>query len=110
MLEQIKPQLVTDPEASAFYAPFKKMPASIDAANKDRLIAAGKAAMQTVAVPAFQRFDKFFREVYLPASRDTVGVYDTPDGDAVLPQPHASTTRPSTTRMRRASTTSASRK
>ncbi len=81
VLEQIKPQLVTDPEASPFFAPFKKMPASIDAANKDRLIAAGKLAVQAVAVPAFQRFDKFFREVYLPASRDTVGVYDTPDGE-----------------------------
>jgi uncharacterized protein (DUF885 family) len=81
VLEEIKPQLVTDPEASGFYAPFKKMPASFDAATKDRLTAAGKAAIQTVGVPAFQRFDKFFREVYLPASRDTVGVYDTPDGE-----------------------------
>jgi len=81
VLEQIKPQLVTDPEASGFYAPFKKMPASFDAATKDRLTAAAKTAIQTVAVPAFQRFDKFFREVYLPASRDTVGIYDTPDGE-----------------------------
>jgi uncharacterized protein (DUF885 family) len=81
VLEQIKPQLVTDPEQSAFFAPFKNMPAGIDAANKERLVAAGKLAVQTVAIPAFQRFDKFFREVYLPASRDTVGVYDTPDGD-----------------------------
>jgi uncharacterized protein (DUF885 family) len=81
VLEQIKPQLVTDPEQSGFYAPFKKMPASFDAATKDRLTAAAKTAIQTVAVPAFQRFDKFFRDVYLPASRDTVGIYDTPDGD-----------------------------
>jgi uncharacterized protein (DUF885 family) len=81
VLEQIKPQLVTDPEASGYFVPFKKMPASFDAATKDRLSAAGKAAIQTVAVPAFQRFDKFFRDVYLPASRDTVGIYDTPDGD-----------------------------
>jgi uncharacterized protein (DUF885 family) len=81
VLEQIKPQLVTDPEASGFYTPFKKMPASIDAASKDRLIAAGKAAIQTAGVPAFQRLDKFLRDVYLPASRDTIGIYDTPDGD-----------------------------
>ena len=81
VLEQIKPQLVTDPEASGFYAPFKKMPASFDAATKDRLTAAAKTAIQTVAVPAFQRFDKFFREVYLLGSRDTVGIYDTPDGE-----------------------------
>ena len=46
-----------------------------------RLIAAGKLAVQTVAVPAFQRFDKFFREVYLPASRDTVGISNIPGGD-----------------------------
>lgn len=81
VLEQIKPQLVSDPEQSAFFTPFKNMPASIDAANKERLIAAGKLAVQTVAVPAFQRFDKFFRDVYLPASRDTIGIYDTPDGE-----------------------------
>jgi len=81
VLDEIKTQLVTDPEASGYYAPFKKMPASFDAATKDRLTAAAKTAIQTVGVPAFQRFDKFLREVYLPASRDTVGIYDTPDGD-----------------------------
>jgi uncharacterized protein (DUF885 family) len=81
VLEQIKPQLVTDPEESPFYAPFKKMPASFDEATKARLTAAGKLAVQTIAVPAFQRFDKFFREVYLPASRDSIGISDTPDGD-----------------------------
>ncbi len=81
VLEQIKPQLVSDPEASPFYAPFKNMPASIPEAEKARLQAAGKAAVQNVTLPAFQRFDKFFREVYLPASRDTVGIYDLPGGE-----------------------------
>jgi uncharacterized protein (DUF885 family) len=80
VLEQIKPQIVTDPETSGFFAPFRKMPAGIDAANKDRLVAAAKAAIQTVAVPAFQRFDAFFRESYLPKSRDSIGASDTPDG------------------------------
>ncbi len=81
VLEQIKPQLVSDPEASPFYAPFKNMPASIPEAEKARLQAAGKAAVQNVTVPAFQRFDRFFRGVYLPASRDTVGIYDIPGGE-----------------------------
>jgi len=61
VLDQIKGQLVTDAEASPFYAPFKTMPAGIPAADKDRLTAAGKLAVQSVAIPAFQRFDKFFR-------------------------------------------------
>jgi len=81
VLEQLKPSMSADPETNPFYAPFKKMPASFDAATKDRLTAAAKTAITTVAAPAFQRFDKFFRDVYLPASRDTIGVYDTPDGD-----------------------------
>jgi uncharacterized protein (DUF885 family) len=57
------------------------MPASIPDAEKARLQAAGKTAVQNVTVPAFQRFDRFFREVYLPASRDTVGIYDIPGGE-----------------------------
>ena len=81
VLEQLKGPLTADPEANPFYAPFKKMPASIPAAEQARLTAAGKAAVQVVAIPAFQRFDKFFREVYLPASRDTVGIYDIPGGE-----------------------------
>jgi len=81
IIEQIKPQLVSNPEDSGFYAPFKKMPASIPQAEKDRLQAAAKAAIQATGIPAYQRFEKFLREVYLPASRDTIGISETPDGD-----------------------------
>ena len=81
IIEQIKPQLVSNPEDSGFYTPFKKMPASIPQAEKDRLQAAAKAAIQATGVPAYQRFEKFLREVYLPASRDTIGISETPDGD-----------------------------
>jgi uncharacterized protein (DUF885 family) len=81
VLEQLKGPLTADPEANPFYAPFKKMPAGIPEAEKARLTAAGKAAVQTTAIPAFQRFDRFLREVYLPASRDTVGIYDIPGGE-----------------------------
>jgi uncharacterized protein (DUF885 family) len=81
VLDQLKGQITADAESSPFYAPFKKMPDSIPAADKARLAAAGKTAVETVATPAMQRLDKFFREVYLPASRDTVGIYDIPGGD-----------------------------
>jgi uncharacterized protein (DUF885 family) len=81
VLEQLKGPLTADAEANPFYAPFKKMPAGIPDAEKARLTAAGKTAVQVVAIPAFQRFDKFLREVYLPASRDSVGIYEIPGGD-----------------------------
>jgi uncharacterized protein (DUF885 family) len=80
VLDQLKGQLVSDPEASPFYEPFKNMPAGIADADKARLTAAGKTAVQTVAIPAMQRFDKFLREVYLPASRDGVGISEIPGG------------------------------
>jgi len=81
ILEQLKGPTTADVEANPFYAPFKRIPAGIAEADKARLTAAGKAAVQTVAIPAFQRLDKFLRDVYLPASRDTVGIYDIPGGE-----------------------------
>jgi uncharacterized protein (DUF885 family) len=81
VLEQLKGPLTSDPEANPFYAPFKKMPAGIPDAEKTRLTGAARTAISTVAIPAFQRFDKFLRDVYLPASRDGVGISEIPGGD-----------------------------
>ncbi len=78
---QIATQLVDDPTASPYYAPFKTMPDSIPAAEQTRLRAAASKAISTVIVPAYRRFDEFFRKEYLPASRDTVGVRDLPGGE-----------------------------
>jgi uncharacterized protein (DUF885 family) len=81
VLEQMKGPLTADAEANPFYAPFKTIPDAIPAAEKARLQAAAKAAIQTVAIPAYQRLDTFLRNVYLPGSRDTVGIYDIPGGE-----------------------------
>jgi uncharacterized protein (DUF885 family) len=79
---QIAAQRVTAPEASPFFAPFTRMPASFSAADRERLIGEGKAAISAVVLPAFARFDRFFNDAYLPACRDSVGISDTPDGEA----------------------------
>src|SRR6185503_10507040 len=52
---QIATQLVDDPTASPYYAPFKTMPDSIPAAEQTRLRAAASKAISTVIVPAFRR-------------------------------------------------------
>src|ERR1700716_696325 len=56
---QIAAQRVATPEASPFFAPFTHMPDSISTAERERLIGAGKAAISTVVLPAFARFDRF---------------------------------------------------
>ena len=70
------------PEESAFFEPFKRMSASIPQAQRTQLAAEGRAAVEQVVLPAYRRLDEFFRKQYLPAGRTTVGIWDTPDGDA----------------------------
>ena len=74
------------PEESAFYAPFKRMPESIPAAERKRLAAAGRAAVEQSVIPAYERLNEFFTKRFLPAGRATVGIWDTPDGDAFYRQ------------------------
>jgi uncharacterized protein (DUF885 family) len=78
---QIAKQVVTDPTESPFYAPFERMPDSIGAADQERLRAAGRRAIEQDVLPAYRRLQSFFNDQYLPAARDTVGVWDTPGGD-----------------------------
>ncbi len=78
---QIATQLVDDPARSPFYRPFEKMPAAIPVAEQERLRAAAREVIGEKVVPAYRGFDTFFRNEYLPASRDSVGVWDTPGGE-----------------------------
>jgi uncharacterized protein (DUF885 family) len=86
VMERVVPQLAMligpNAEDSPFYAPFKRMPDSISASDRTRLQTEGKQVVATIVIPAYTRFDKFFRERYLPASRKTDGIWDTPQGDA----------------------------
>jgi uncharacterized protein (DUF885 family) len=86
IMERIKPQLqaqrVSKPQDSPFFAPFAKMPESIGAADRERLVNAAREAIAASVLPAFARFDKFFNDTYLPACRSSVGIFATPDGRA----------------------------
>src|SRR5688572_11149396 len=77
---------VGDPAQSPFYRPFTRIPAAVTADERARLEAEGKQVIATVVLPAYRRFERFFRERYLPASRATVGLWDTPAGDAFYAQ------------------------
>ena len=71
-----------DATQSPFYKPFLSIPESIAPADRARLQAQGKRAIDEIVNPAYRRFEKFFRTDYLPHSRSTAGIWDTPDGDA----------------------------
>jgi uncharacterized protein (DUF885 family) len=80
--DQIAKQVVSDPEASPFYAPFRKMPADMPAAEQEKLRAAGRTAITRSVVPAYKRLQDYFVKDYLPACTDSVGVWALPGGDA----------------------------
>jgi uncharacterized protein (DUF885 family) len=79
---QIALQVVEDPEQSPFYEPFKRFPGAISAPDRERLARAGKRAIAAQVVPAYRRFQRFFIHTYLPAAREHVGIWSTPNGDA----------------------------
>lgn len=78
--KQLQAQLLGDPAGSPFYAPFEKFPDSVAAHDRQRLTHAAQQAIRTTVVPAFRRLQAFVDKEYLPASRATVGIWDTPDG------------------------------
>jgi uncharacterized protein (DUF885 family) len=69
-------------DQTPFFEPFTRMPDTMDPAQRERLTAAGRAAIRTDVIPAYQRLRKFFTEEYLPAARQSVGASDLPQGEA----------------------------
>jgi len=71
---------VATPEESDLYEPFADFPATFAAADKDRLRAAGRKAVEEAVLPSYRLFRDFLRDEYLPQSRATLAAADLPDG------------------------------
>ena len=75
-------QIVADYKDSFYYTPFLNLPESITEEQKDSLETAAKLAIENSVVPAFKSVKAFFENEYLPNTRTTIGVSETPNGDA----------------------------
>jgi uncharacterized protein (DUF885 family) len=82
IVPQIAENIVADPASSTFYAPFRSLPPSIDAATARRLEAEARAAIIEVVIPAFRRMQRFFAATYLPHARTALAVTTLPEGHA----------------------------
>ena len=82
VLPQLAMQTPDGPEKSPFFEQFTKYPDAIPAAERERLSAAARKIIAEAVIPAYRRFTTVFRDEYLSACRETVGVWDTPDGRA----------------------------
>ncbi len=79
---QISAQLVEEPDQSPFYIAFQDMPDAIESDDQERLRGLARDVIEETIVPAYRDFNRFFEEIYLPASRDSIGASALPDGEA----------------------------
>ena len=75
---QIKLQIQKDPKDSPFYNIFSVMPDAIE--NKKEIQIKAENIIQNEVIPAYVELDQFFTETYLPAARETFGIYNLPNG------------------------------
>ena len=80
--EQIAVQLVENGEDSPFYRTFVTMPDSIAAKEQERLRAAAIKTIEDTVVPAYRELARYFDKTYLPATRESVGLSNLPNGSA----------------------------
>ncbi len=78
--DQISVQLVEDPETSPFYKVFAEMPDSIPDHEQQRLRALARKTITETVLPAYRKLDKYFSATYLPASRESIGLSELPNG------------------------------
>lgn len=80
--KQLEAQLVADPDQSPFFEPFKAFPAAMGPAERGQLIGKARVAIREHVVPAYRRLDAFLAKEYLPRTRASIGIWDTPGGEA----------------------------
>lgn len=79
-LPQLQAHVVVKPEDSLYWGPIKSMPQDFPAADRERLTAAYRAAIESKIVPSYRKLHDYMRDEYLPKARATDGMAGLPDG------------------------------
>jgi uncharacterized protein (DUF885 family) len=80
--DRIGDLLGDEPTRSPFYEPFKRFPASIEAATQEQLRDSAAVAVRDRVNPAWRKIKRYIEAEYLPAARDEVGLWAIAGGDA----------------------------
>jgi prolyl oligopeptidase len=80
VVPQLAMQVVERAEDSPFFKRFRDYPDAIPQAERDRLTAAARKVIAESVIPAYRQFAAVFGQTYLPACRESVAIWDTPDG------------------------------
>lgn len=73
-------QIVANYKDSFYYEPFLNLPSSISGSQRDSILVAARSVIEQQVIPSFKRVKIFFETEYLPKTRTTLGVSETPNG------------------------------
>lgn len=74
--------IVENFEESYFYQPFNNLPKTLTSTQKDSVLIAAKVAIITNVIPQFKLVKTFFENEYFPKTRTSIGISETPNGNA----------------------------
>ncbi len=74
--------IIADFEDSFFYTPFKNLPDDLTQSQKDSVLEAAKHSIEKSVIPQFKRIKDFFEGTYIPKTRSSIGISETPNGEA----------------------------
>jgi uncharacterized protein (DUF885 family) len=78
--QQVKNQMVEEPEKNPLLKPFTEFPAEISEAERGRLRKEAARVLWGSVIPAFGRLRDFLQTKYLPGARQTIALSELPDG------------------------------
>jgi len=80
--QQIRNQLVDEPDQSPLLTAFMQFPANVDSLQQATLRKQAEAAYSEKVAPAFEKLLVFMENEYLPAARESIAMRDLPNGEA----------------------------
>lgn len=80
VLESVTSQIVADPRDSLLFAPLRRFPVGISAADQERLRTSALEAVRGSVLPAFEDFRDFLVTEYLPAGMNFIAASRLPGG------------------------------
>jgi len=78
--KSLQAHIVDNPACSVFFKPFEQFPATISGAERERLAASARGAIEGSVVPAYRSLLEFLEEEYRPAAREGIAASELPDG------------------------------
>ena len=80
VLGQIRIQAETSPSESPFYKIFKDIELDLTPEEIENIQSSARDTIANNVIPAYQKLLLFFENTYLPATRNTIGISEIPNG------------------------------